>query len=62
MSAEAKQEVTKKGLWERCQDKLRSKPSKHSKPISDEDLLKYTGKPRAEFDDFKENTPGVGRN
>lgn len=54
MSLEGKQE--KKGLWQRCQDKLRGRP------ISDEDLLKYTGKTRAEFDTFKENTPGVGRN
>ncbi|TQV93126.1 hypothetical protein IF1G_08429 [Cordyceps javanica] len=54
MNAEDKQE--KKGLWQRCQEKLRGQP------ISDEDLLKYTGKTRAEFDTFKETTPGVGRN
>lgn len=46
----------KKGLWQRLNDK------KRGPAISDEDILKYTGKTRAEFNDFKDNTPGVAGN
>lgn len=33
-----------------------------SSKMSDEDLKKYTGKDRAEFDKFAANTPGVAGN
>ncbi|KAJ9615003.1 hypothetical protein H2200_001077 [Cladophialophora chaetospira] len=33
-----------------------------SSKISDEDIKKYTGKDRAEFDKFAANTPGVAGN
>lgn len=46
----------KKSLYQRYQD------SKRGEPISDADLLKYTGKTRDEFDGWKETQPGVGRN
>lgn len=41
-----------------------SSNSKTSAPLhfSDEDIKKYTGKTRAEFNDFAESTPGVGKN
>ncbi|OAQ95757.1 hypothetical protein LLEC1_00381 [Akanthomyces lecanii] len=53
MSSENRLE--KQGRGQRCEEKS-------GQLISDEDLLRYTGKTRAEFDNFKENTPGVGRN
>ncbi|OAA35747.1 hypothetical protein BBO_08592 [Beauveria brongniartii RCEF 3172] len=46
----------KKSLYQRYQD------SKRGEPISDADLLKYTGKTRDEFDSWKDTQPGVGRN
>ncbi len=46
----------KKSLFRRWSDRNKSEP------ISDEDLLKYTGKTREEFDEFKNSTPGVGGN
>ncbi|TQV94182.1 hypothetical protein V2A60_002762 [Cordyceps javanica] len=46
----------KKGLYQRYQD------SKRGEPISDADLLKYTGKTREQFDSWKDTQPGVGRN
>lgn len=45
----------KKSLYQRYQD------SKRGEPISDADLLKYTGKSRSDFDSWKETQPGVGR-
>ncbi|CEJ80024.1 hypothetical protein VHEMI00231 [[Torrubiella] hemipterigena] len=44
------------GLWQKMQAK------KQGPPISDEDLLKYTGKTREEFEEFKKDTPGVAGN
>lgn len=46
----------KKSIWQSFKDR------KKSVPISDEDLKKYTGMSRQEFDVYKDNTPGVGRN
>lgn len=46
----------KKSLYQRYQD------NKRGEPISDADLLKYTGKTREQFDSWKETQPGVGRN
>lgn len=54
MSPDAK--PPKKSLFQRWTDRNKSEP------ISDEDLLKYTGKTREEFDKFKESTPGVAGN
>ncbi|POR31690.1 hypothetical protein TPAR_08099 [Tolypocladium paradoxum] len=55
-AASADGSTAKKSLYQRHQDK------KRGAPISDEDLKKYTGKTRDEFDAFAANTPGVGRN
>ncbi|KAH7171311.1 hypothetical protein EDB81DRAFT_636458 [Dactylonectria macrodidyma] len=46
----------KPSLFQRMQDQ------KKSKPLSDEDILKYTGKTRDELKTWSESTPGVGRN
>lgn len=46
----------KKSLYQKFQDK------KRGPPISDADLLKYTGKSREEFDSWRETQPGVGKN
>ncbi|OAA69734.1 hypothetical protein ISF_03004 [Cordyceps fumosorosea ARSEF 2679] len=46
----------KKSLYRRYQD------SKRGEPISDADLLKYTGKTREQFDSWKDTQAGVGRN
>lgn len=53
-SPEAKPE--KKSFFKSWSDR------KKSVPISDEDILKYTGKTREEFDTFRDSTPGVGGN
>ncbi|UNI15876.1 hypothetical protein JDV02_002363 [Purpureocillium takamizusanense] len=49
----------KKSLYQRAQEKKRGPGTSG---LSDEDLQKYTGKTRAEFDAWKETTPGVGKN
>jgi len=49
----------KKSLYQRAQEKKRGPGTSG---LSDEDLKKYTGKTRAEFDAWKETTPGVGKN
>lgn len=54
-SAEGADE-SKPSLYQRMQEK------KRGPPISDEDLAKYTGKTRAEFDTWAESQPGVGKN
>ena len=45
-----------KTLYRRYKDELRGKP------ISDEDIQKYTGKSRAELDQWAEHEAGVGKN
>lgn len=45
-----------KSLYQKYQEK------KGPKPISDEDILKYTGKTRAEINDWADTQPGVGKN
>jgi len=46
----------KKSLYQRAQEKKRGPGTSG---LSDEDLKKYTGKTRAEFDAWKETTPGA---
>ncbi|KAF4341336.1 hypothetical protein FBEOM_4809 [Fusarium beomiforme] len=46
----------KKTLYERFQ------AGKKSKPLSDEDILKYTGKTRDELSKWADSQPGVGKN
>ncbi|KAF4966257.1 hypothetical protein FSARC_6056 [Fusarium sarcochroum] len=46
----------KKSLYRRFKD------SKQSKPLSDEDILKYTGKTRDELNTWAETQPGVAGN
>lgn len=46
----------KKSLWQKRQD------MKRGNEISEEDILKYTGKSRAELNSWAENQPGVGKN
>ncbi|KAJ6440559.1 proteasome subunit alpha type 6 [Purpureocillium lavendulum] len=48
----------KKSLYQRAQDKKRGPGTTG---LSDEDLQKYTGKTRAEFEAWKETAPGVGK-
>ncbi|KHN95053.1 uncharacterized protein MAM_07102 [Metarhizium album ARSEF 1941] len=45
-----------KSLYRKYQDK------KGPRPISDEDILKYTGKTRDALKDWADNQPGVGKN
>ncbi|KAH6989154.1 hypothetical protein BKA56DRAFT_611438 [Ilyonectria sp. MPI-CAGE-AT-0026] len=46
----------KKSFFQRMQDQ------KKSKPLSDEDILKYTGKTRDELKTWSDTRPGVGKN
>ncbi|TWU72174.1 hypothetical protein ED733_000585 [Metarhizium rileyi] len=46
----------KKSLYQKYQDK------KGPRPISDEDILRYTGKSRDELNSWADGQPGVGRN
>ncbi|KAK3186962.1 hypothetical protein K4F52_004406 [Lecanicillium sp. MT-2017a] len=56
MGSDATAAPEKKSLFRRWSDRNKSQP------ISDEDILKYTGKTREEFDAYKSSTPGVGGN
>ncbi|KAK7397570.1 hypothetical protein QQX98_013057 [Neonectria punicea] len=46
----------KPSLYKRMHDK------KRGQPLSDEDILKYTGKSRAELKTWADGRPGVGKN
>lgn len=46
----------KKSLYEKYQDRKRGQGTSN---MTDEELLKYTGKTREEFESFKATTPGV---
>ncbi|KAF4332400.1 hypothetical protein FBEOM_13813 [Fusarium beomiforme] len=47
---------SKLSLWQRFQE------GKRSKPIPEEDLIKYLGMTRKELHQWAETTPGVGKN
>ncbi|KAL4725626.1 hypothetical protein ACLX1H_007775 [Fusarium chlamydosporum] len=49
-------QTEKKSLYRRYKD------SKAPVPLSDEDVLKYTGKTRDELKTWADSTPGVGKN
>ncbi|KAH8688329.1 hypothetical protein BGZ61DRAFT_533114 [Ilyonectria robusta] len=56
-SGDAAAEGNKKmSFFQRMQDQ------KKSKPLSDEDILKYTGKTRDELKTWSDTRPGVGKN
>lgn len=56
-SGDATAEADKKpSLYKRMHDK------KRGQPLSDEDILKYTGKSRAELKTWADGQPGVGKN
>ncbi|KAF6805832.1 hypothetical protein CMUS01_14528 [Colletotrichum musicola] len=57
-SAEEGGEEPKKSLYQRFQDKKTGRDN----VISDEDLLKYTSKTRAEINDWAKDRPGVAGN
>ncbi|RFU82041.1 hypothetical protein TARUN_121 [Trichoderma arundinaceum] len=46
----------KKSLYRRYEDK------KRGSGVSDEDILKYTGRTREQLNDWAETQPGVGKN
>jgi hypothetical protein len=49
-------ETPKKSIYQKYQEK------KGPKPISEEDVIKYTGKTKAELATWADNQPGVGKN
>ncbi|KAF4450250.1 hypothetical protein F53441_6532 [Fusarium austroafricanum] len=55
-SSSPEENKDKKTLYERFQ------AGKKPVPISDEDILKYTGKTRDELNTWADNQPGVGKN
>ncbi|KAJ0158691.1 hypothetical protein CTA2_11072 [Colletotrichum tanaceti] len=55
---ESAEEQPKKSLYQRYQDKKTGRDN----VISDEDLLKYTGKSRDEINDWAKDRPGVAGN